>query len=172
MTLLLSEIIPLTTTEENPPASQVSSSFRTPQNSNLILSTSTTFAIAQKDIQIIGTLSPPLDNQNITIYITRFDSTLSVLATVETNSNGQYSFTWDSPPGGIHSVRANWSGNANYMGADTTTQQIVIIPSQWVMIGALLIFFLIILLIISLATRKSENPDMEPLQDWEFDEYL
>ena len=163
------QIIPLDEIDEITSPDQVSSSYSSPQYSSLHLSVSTEFAIAQNDIQIMGSLSPSLDGENITLYISSYSSALTKLATVETNSNGRFSHTWHSPPGGIYSIRANWSGDADYIGADSSISKIVIIPFQWLIMGATVLFFLIILLIVSLATRGNETPNMESFQDWESD---
>ena len=163
------QIIPLDQIDEITSPDQVSSSYSSPQYSSLLMSVSTEFAIAQNDIQITGSLSPSLDGENITLYISSYNSALTKLATVETNSNGRFSHTWHSPPGGIYSIRANWSGDADYIGADSSISQIVIIPDQWLIMGATVLFFLIILLIVSLATRGNETPNMESFQDWESD---
>ena len=162
-------IIPLDEINEITSPDQVSSSYSSPQYSSLHLSVSTEFAIAQNDIQIIGSLSPSLEGKNITLYFSSYSSPLTKLATVETNSNGRFSHTWNSPPGGIYSIRANWSGDADYIGADSSISKIVIIPFQWLIMGATVLFFLIILLIVSLATRGNETPNMESFPDWESD---
>jgi hypothetical protein len=161
------QIITLDEINEITPPDKVSSSYSSPQYSSLHLSVSTEFAIAQSNIQIIGFLSPSLEGENITIYFSSYGSALTKLTTVETNSNGSFSHTWNSPPGGIYSIRANWSGDANYIGSDSSTSPIIIIPFQWLMMGAIVLFFLMILLIVSLATRGNETPNMESLQDWE-----
>ena len=163
------QIISLDEIDESSPPDKVSSSYGTPKYSSLLLSISTEFAIAQNDIQITGSLSPSLEGENITLYISSYGSALTKLATVETNSNGRFYHTWQSPPGGIYSIRANWSGDTEYIGADSSIPQIVIIPFQWLIMGAILLFFLVILLIVSLATRGNETPNMESYQNWESD---
>ncbi len=163
------EIIPLDQIDEIQSPGQVSSSYSTPQVSSLHLSVSTEFAIAQSNIHIRGSLAPPLEGKNITLYLITYSSTLTKIATVETNSDGQFSHIWDSPPGGIYSIRANWSGDDDYMGSDSSIPQIVIIPFQWLMMGTIVLFFLVILLIVTLATRGTKTPNMESFQDWESD---
>ena len=158
-------IIPLDELDEITSPDQVSSSYNSPKYSSLLLTVSTEFAIAKNDIQIMGSLSPSLAGENITLYISSYGSELTQLATVETNSDGHLFHTWNSPPGGIYSIRANWSGDADYIGSDSNISKIIIIPSQWLMMGAIVLFFLIILLIVSFATRGNETPKMESFQD-------
>ena len=165
------QIIPLDTIDETPSPDQVSSSYITPQHSSLLLSLSTEFAIAQNNIQIFGSLSPSLEGENITLYLSSYSSKLTKIATIQTNSIGCFSYTWHSPPGGIYSIRANWSGDADYIGSDGSISKIVIVPFEWLMMGATVIAALIILLIVILATQGTETPNMEPIQDWESNTY-
>lgn len=164
------QIIPLDQIEDTTP-DKVSSSYSTPQISSLRLSVSTEFAVAQNQIQITGSLSPSLEGENVTLYFISYSSAMTKLTTVETDSNGRFSHIWNSPPGGVYSIRANWSGDADYVGADSSIQQIVIIPFQWIMMIVVVLFFLVILLIVSLATRGNENSSTESFQDWESDIY-
>jgi len=165
------QIIPLDTIEETPSPDQVSSSYSTPQQSSLLLSISTELAIAPNNIQIFGSLSPSLEGENITLYLSSYSSKLTKIATIQTNSIGCFSYTWHSPPGGIYSIRANWSGDADYIGSDGSISKIVIVPFEWLMMGATVIAALIILLIVILATQGTETPNMEPIQDWESNTY-
>ncbi len=165
------QVIPLNLMEEAPSPDQVSSSYNIPQYSYLVISASTEFAIAQNDIQIMGSLSPSLEGENITLYFSSYGSTLNKIATIQTNSVGSFSYTWNSPPGGIYSIRANWSGDANYIGSDSSISRIVIVPFEWLIMGGTLFLFLVILFIVVLATRGSGTPTIESIQEWDSDEY-
>jgi hypothetical protein len=163
-------IIPLDEVELSAP-SKVSTSYSTPEQTSLFMSVSAKYAIAENEIQITGLLSPALENKNITLYISSFGSPLTKLATIITDSNGRYSYIWHSPPGGVYSVRADWSGDADYTGADSNISQILIVPFLWLVVGGLLFFLLILLIIVSLASRRTEIEKMEQIEDWEFTEY-
>ena len=163
------QIIPLGQIDEITSPDQVSSSYTTPKYSSLLLSVSTEFAIGQNSIQIFGSLSPSLQEKNITLYSSTYSSTLTKISTIKTDSNGHFSYTWHSPPGGIYSIRANWSGDSDYIGSDNSIPRIIIIPFGWLIMGATIIAALMILLIMSLATRGIETPNMESLSDWESD---
>lgn len=165
------QIIPLNQIEQKPSPDQVFSSYSTPKYSSLLISASTEFAIAQNEIQIVGSLSPSLEGENITLYFSSYGSALNQIATIETDTMGHFSYIWNSPPGGIYSIRANWSGDGNYIGSDTSISRIVIIPFEWVMMGGILIFCLIILVIVVIATRDSSTPSMDSFSGLESDEY-
>lgn len=164
------KVIPLTNCEESSPG-QVSSSYTIPDSSSIYMSLSTNFAVSQNDVEISGSLSPSLAGETVTLYVSSLGSPLSMLATVVTDNNGQYSYKWYSPPGGIYSVRANWSGDDDYSGADSSTFRLVVVPSELLMIGVTLIFFLVILLIVTLATRGEKSEKQETFEEWDFADY-
>jgi hypothetical protein len=156
------QIIPLENYEMSAPG-QVSSSYSIPDSASIYMSLSTSFAVFQNNVEIRGALSPSLAGENVTLYVSSFGSSLTMLATVVTDSNGQYRYTWHSPPGGVHSVRANWSGDDEYSGADSGTFRLVVVPAEYVMVGVTLIIFLVILLIVMLATRGGASVNFEEL---------
>lgn len=164
------KIIPLTNYEESAPG-QVSSSYSIPDSSSIYMSLSTNFAVSQNDVEISGSISPSLAEETVTLYVSSLGSPLVMLATVVTDSNGQYSHIWHSPPGGIYSVRANWSGDEDYSGADSSTFRLVVVPSELLMIGVILVFFLVILLIVTLATRGGKSEKQETFEEWDFADY-
>ena len=162
------QIIPLGQIDEITSPDKVSSSYTTPQYSSLLISVSTEFAIGQNNIQIFGSLSPALQGENITLYSSTYSSTLTKIATIKTDSNGRFSYTWHSPLG-IYYIRANWSGDSDYIGSDNSIPQIIIIPFEWLIMGVSIIVALMILLILTLATRGTGTSNMESLSDWESD---
>jgi len=164
------KVIPLTNYEESAPG-QVSSSYTIPDSSEIYMSLSTNFAVSQNHVEISGSLLPSLAGENVTLYISSMGSPLVMLATVVTDANGQYSHIWQDPPGGVYSVRANWSGDEDYSGADSSTFRLVVIPSELVMIGFVLIFFLVVLLVVTLATRGGKSEKQETFEEWDFADY-
>ena len=150
---------------------KVSSSYDTLQHSSLALSVSSNLALAENEIQIVGSLFPALEGENVTLYVSSFSSTLTNLTTVLTDSNGRFSYTWHSPPGGVYYLRANWSGNSDYAGSDSSTTRLIIIPILWLLIGAIIIFCLIVLLILNLTTRATGTQEVDTEFDWEFTEF-
>jgi hypothetical protein len=153
--------------------SKVSSSYSTQQQSSLILSVPSRFIIAQNEIKITGKLNPTLSNKNITLYASSLGSQLTKIGRVKTDSQGTYIYIWESPPGGLYQIRANWDGDTEYAGSDSNISQLVIIPFLWVTMAAIVLFFLIILIIVSLANRGNKIQRMEELEkqeDWDFTE--
>ena len=163
-------IIPLVNYEATAPA-QVSSSYVIPDSSSLHMALSTNLVFNQKYVEITGQLSPTLDGKTVTLYINSIGSPLVMLATVETKSDGSYSYFWESPPGGIYTIRANWSGDEDYSSADSTSIRLVVIPSELLMVGSVLGGFILILLLVVLLIRKKISEKEETFEDWDFADY-
>lgn len=161
------QVIPLTNYEQTTPG-QVSSSYTIPDSSEIQMSLSTGFAVSQNGVEINGSLWPSLAGENVTLYFSSFGSPLVILTTVVTDSEGHYSYRWESPPGGIHSIRANWCGNEDYIGADSSTFSLVAVPFEFLGIAAILAFFLVILLIIRFKKRKEKQENQETITDRDF----
>lgn len=164
------QVIPLTNYEVSSPG-QLSSSYVMPDSSSIFLSLSTNFAVSQSGVQISGSLSPSLAGENVTLYVSSIGSPLVLLATVETDSDGTYSYMWDSPPGGMYSIQANWSGDEDYSGADSSTFSLLVISTEFILIGGILAFFLVILLIVTKSKRKKTPKNQETFEDWDFADY-
>jgi hypothetical protein len=98
-------------------------------------------------------------------------SPLDLLTTVETDANGHYSYMWKSPPGGIYTVRANWSGDDDYSGADSSTIRLVVLASEYFYVGILLVVFLIVLLIVLRLTGRKTQDSKGDFDDWDFADY-
>ncbi len=163
----LAKVIPLDNYEKEAPG-QVSSSYTIPDSSELDISLSTNFAVTQNDIEITGTLSPSLAGENVTLHVSALGSPDTLLVTVVTDSEGGYSHIWHSPPSGLYSVIAKWSGDDDYNSAASSTFRLIIVPSELLMIGIIIILLVILLIVVNLATRgltwKQETPE-----DWELD---
>jgi len=164
------KVLPLTNYEKSSQG-QVSSSYTIPDSSAIYMSLSTNVVVSQNGVDISGSLSPSLMGENVTLYVSSMGSPLVMLATVVTDSDGHYSYVWESPPGGMYSVRANWSGDDDYSDADSSTFNLVVIPTEWLMTGIILIFFLVILTVVILATRGKTTENQKTFEDWDFADY-
>ena len=163
------KVIPISNYEKSSPG-QVSSSYVLPDSAVIQMSLSTNFLVSQNGVEMRGSLSPSLAGEQVELYVNSFNSPLVKLATVQTDNEGSYTYFWDSPPGGIYSIRANWSGDEDYNGADSNVDSLVVFPSEFLYVGVLLVFFLTILLIVILETRsKSKNKD--GFENWDYSDY-
>jgi len=163
-------IITLEDCEQSSPG-QVSSSYGALQASSLSLVVSTRFVIARSAVTLSGYISPALSSKNVTLYFSSSGSPSSVLVTVVTDSNGRYSYTWRPFSAGINSMRASWSGDTDYAGADSGICTLIVIPLEWLMMGVTVIVLLIVLLVVTLATRRKPPEELEAFEEWEVVDY-
>ena len=163
-------IITLEDCEQTAPG-QVSSSYGALNASSLSLAVSTRFVIGGSAVTVSGSISPALSEKNVTLYISSSGSSSSVLVTVVTDSYGRYSYTWRPSSLGIHSMRASWSGDADYAGADSGVCTLIVIPLEWLMMGVAVIVLLVVLLVVTLAMRRRPSEEPEAFQAWEVFDY-
>ena len=163
-------IITLENCEQLSPG-QVSSSYGALQASSLSLAVSTRFVIARSAVTLSGSISPALSSRNVTLYVSSGGSPSRVLVTIMTDSEGRYSYTWRPTSAGIISIRASWSGDADYSGADSGIFTVISVPLEWLMMGATVIVLLIVLLVVTLATRRKTPDNLEAFEEWEAVDY-
>ena len=159
-------IITLENCEQSSPG-QVSSGYGVLASSSLSLSVSSRFVIAGRTVTISGSLSPALPEKNVTIYVRSGVSSWSVLLKVVTDSDGRYSFTWSPSSAGTYSIRAGWSGDADYAGADSNSFVLSVISMEWLLMGIAVIVSLGVLLVVVIATRRKPPEEIEILADTE-----
>ncbi len=163
-------VITLEGYEQSSPG-QVSSSYDALEASSLSLAVSTRFVIAGSAVTMSGSVYPALSDKNVTLYVSSNTSPLSALVTVLTDSDGRYSYTWRPSSAGISSVRASWSGDADYAGSDSNIYSLVVVPLEWLMIGATVIVLLVVLLVLTLATRRKTSERVGAFEEWEVLDY-
>ena len=149
--------------EESVAPDTVSCSIGFPESSSVSMSKDLVLVFGQQDCRISGFLSPSLANKNVTLYASSFTSSFAELATVSTDSFGRFSYVWDSPPGGIYTIVAGWSGDLTYGSSESSASQVVILPFYWLLIGATIICFLLVIVIRSLTHKKAkpQNPEID-----------
>ncbi len=127
------QIITLENCEEWAPG-QVSASYETLLSSTISLVASSIFVIQGSTVTLSGQLSPKLQNKPITIYVREGGSPWSILAITETDSNGKFSYVWRVNGTGICQLRASWSGDEKYAGADSPVIGITVLSSFFIML--------------------------------------
>jgi hypothetical protein len=161
------QIVTLENAEQWSPG-QVSSSYSTLASSSISLTLSSTYIVQGGMVTVSGQLSPSGLNETVTIYVRKTGSQWSVLATVLTDSNGKFSYLWIPRSASTYYIRASWSGNADFAGADSTIHTLRVIPFDWISI--LIIAFVsasMILVVVIIAVLKRRIPPEETFPDEE-----
>jgi hypothetical protein len=157
------KIIPMRNYEQVAPA-QVASSYSSPEVSSIYMSLSSNFVVSANNVEITGNLSPSLAGKTVTLYVSSMGSPLIKLATVVTDSQGHYTHIWQTPAGGVYTIRANWSGDEDYSGSDSTVSQLIVIPAEGLLVGVVLLVFVFVLVVVTLATRENRQENKELFQ--------
>ena len=113
-------IIPIENFEES--IGQVSSQLGMPLNSSMI-SVDVSFDYSNltnwsREFTIFGSIVPSLPNQTIICYFSQNGSNYYTQKAL-TDQHGVYSLVWNPNSTGTFFVRASWSGNSDFVGADS-----------------------------------------------------
>ncbi len=155
------KVISLENTEQVAPG-QVSASYQTLTASSLSLTVSSIFLIQGGTITISGQLSPQLQNETVLIYLQENNSPWTILQTLTTDSEGRFTYVWKVETTGICYVRASWSGNEEYAGADSPIYAVTIVSMLFILLLTIVIAVICIGTVIALMTRQTQPQILEP----------
>jgi hypothetical protein len=155
------QVITLENSESWAPG-QVSASYTTLASSTLSLTLSTNYLIQGGTVTLSGQLTPSLQNTTITIYIKVNTSPWVALDTVTTNNNGFFSYIWNADASGLCYIRASWSGNDTYAGADSTIQMITILSMFFILLLTMTAILVGVGIAIFVASRQNQPQIPEP----------
>lgn len=149
-------LIPLETNDIITPG-QVSASFTHLDTSAISLTISPTLTVEGHAITINGKITPSLPNQDITLYFSTDKSSWYIQNISVTQSDGHFTCLWKSTPTGLITIRASWSGNAQYAGAISITKTVLIIPFYLIGLAVSTSIAVLICLTLFIRTRKNRQ---------------
>lgn len=141
---------------------QVSASYKTLASSTMSLIISSTYVIQRGITTLSGQLSPALQNETVNIYIKINNLPWTVLDTVTTDSEGRFTYVWNVEAAGIYYVRACWSGDNNYAGADSPIQNVTVLSIFFILLLTITIILACVGAVIFLASKRSHEGVQEP----------
>jgi PKD repeat protein len=94
--------------------------------STLFISISTTSLKVGSSIVINGTVNPKRVGINVVIQVRVSGGTWTDIATVQTDSNSHYTYTWNPTAKGTYDVKAKWDGDANTVGDESDLQTLTV----------------------------------------------
>jgi len=162
------QIITLEDAEQVSPG-QVSSSYSALASSSISLRLSSTYIVQGGMVTVSGQITPAGANKTVTIYVGKGGSRWSVLGTALTDSDGEFSLLWVPEPPSTYYIRASWSGNADYAGADSDIRTLMVMPVDWIVILIIAIVTASIILgvVIIAVLKRSRIPIEEAFPDEE-----
>jgi len=156
------QIITLEGSEQST-SEQVSASYKILLSSTLTLTISPTYLIQGGTVTFSGLLSPNFQNETITLYVKVNNSPWIVLDRAITNSNGHFTYVWNADVAGVCYVRASWSGNEDYAGADSPTQTITTLSIFFIILLGITIALVCGGIVIYFISKQSHPTIQEPL---------
>jgi hypothetical protein len=89
-----------------------------------------TTVLLDEDVAITGNINPKRTQVPVTIhYRTVGETSWDVLATVETDSESTYSYTWTAPELGKYEIKVSWQGDSITSEATSETKTVEIVES-------------------------------------------
>jgi len=155
------EVITLENCEQEV-SGQVSASYETLESSEISLTISSTNVIQGSTITLSGQLSPSLQNKTVTVYIKTNNLGWIVLGTVTTDSSGRFAYPWNAEVAGMHYIRASWSGDNDYAGADSSIQSVIVLSTFFIFLLAITIVLVCVGTVVFLMSRRSQQEVQEP----------
>jgi hypothetical protein len=141
---------------------QVSASFKKLEVSNLSMDVSPALTIEGSTITVQGQISPAVPDQNVTLYVSAEGSPWMVLNTTKTQSNGQFVYSWTSGGAGEVDVRASWTGNDQYAGTTSETENALVFPIYLIPLIALAVVAVAACVIVFMLTVGKRPPSAPP----------
>ncbi len=142
---------------------QVSSSFGALASSVVSLTVSPSFLMEGSAVVMAGQVGVSNPSGTVTLYATT-GSDWFFVGTVELDSNGRYAFSWKPPLWGQHHVKASWSGNDEYAGADSGIVSVFVAPKILVLAGGGIIIITLVAVVIFLMQRTTHPQEIQTFE--------
>lgn len=155
------QMIELENCEEWAPG-QVSASYKALLSSTISLTTSSTFILQGSTVTVAGQLSPELQYKLVTLYVRVGGSSWNVLAVVETDSEGKFTWAWNADETGICQLLASWSGDEDYAGADSPIVAITVISTFFLILLAITAVLVCVGILVFIASAQRSYGVEEP----------
>jgi len=157
------EVVTLGNSEQIAPG-QVSSSFGTLESSVISLTVSPSFVIEGSAVMLVGQVSVSNSNGTVMLYAV-VDGNWFSIGTVKLDSDGRYVFLWNPPRWGQYYVKASWSGNAEFAGADSKVVSVYVVPTFLVFAGGGILIAAIIGIVVFLMYRTTNPQELQTFEE-------
>jgi hypothetical protein len=132
---------------------QVSASLRELAHSTLLLQISSSIILENSNVTLTGQIYPKTANENVTVQAKINSDSWTNIATVQTQADGRFVYTWAPASDGEIAVQASWVGNRQYNGATSAQTNIIILPIFLVVLILCLMLALFMLVLVFFKNR-------------------
>jgi len=143
---------------------QVSSSFGTMESSAISLTVSSNFVIEGSVVVISGKIFVSNPTGTVVLYAATNSNWFSI-GVVESDSNGQYALSWSPTLWGQYNLKASWSGDDEYAGADSEIVSVYVVPGYLVFIGGGLVILTIVVVVMFLMYRTTHPQEIQTFEE-------
>lgn len=141
---------------------QVSASYETLKSSKISLTVSSTSVMQGGAITLSGRISPPLQDKTVTVYVKINNLPWTASDTVTTDSNGRFAYAWNTEVAGIYYIRASWSGDDDYAGADSPILNVMVLSMFFILLLAITMVLVCVGTVVFLMSRRCRQEVPEP----------
>jgi hypothetical protein len=117
-------------------------------------------------VVLSGYIQPEAANENVTLQAKVKDGGWFTIGSVETQTNGQFSYNYTTTGGGSVEFQASWVGNRQYNGARSAEASLLILPLFIVVEAGALAFLLVVLAttVVKIRARKKKVAMLQPTE--------
>ena len=155
------QVITLENSEQSASA-QVSASYQSLSTSTISVAVEPTFLIQGATATLSGQLSPALANKTVTVYIKTNSLPWTVLDTLATDSDGRFAYAWNIEDSGVCYVRASWSGDGDYSGADSRIETVTVLSIFFVVLLGITVVLVCMGIVVFIVLRRTRQEILEP----------
>jgi hypothetical protein len=155
------QVITLENSEQSA-SGQVSASYQSLSTSTISVAVEPTFLIQGATATLSGQLSPALANKTVTVYIKTNSLPWTVLDTLATDSDGRFAYAWNIEDSGVCYVRASWSGDGDYSGADSRIETVTVLSVFFVMLLGITGVLVCMGIVVFIVLRRTRQEILEP----------
>ncbi len=152
-------VIELDNAEQTAPG-QVYSSFDYLAPSSIALSPTSKFLVEGTSLTLRGRVSIPNPSGTVTLFLATYED-WSLIGTTNLATDGTFEFSWSPADWGQILMRASWTGNSLYAGAESAIISIFVIPKIVVLAGIGITGLVVLYILVSLKTRNRDNRTLE-----------
>jgi hypothetical protein len=143
---------------------QVAANIRELDPSTITLHVSSPLILQNSELVISGQVLPQTPNENVTIRGRTNSGGWYDIETVETGSNGSFSYSWLPAQGGFIEVQASWVGNRQLNGALSALGNVVLVPFFVVMLVLVAVLFAIFVSLAAIIMRNKHKTSQTTIQ--------
>ena len=139
---------------------QVSATLRELDHSTLSLQISPSLTLENNNVTITGQIYPQTADENVTVQAKINSNSWINIATVSTQADGRFVYTWAPLVEGLIAVQASWIGNRQLNGATSAQTNVIILPIFLVALILCLVLAVVMILLVFYKTRR-KNIDLK-----------